>query len=85
MATPMEDRVRELEGQVSTLREDRAAYKVEIQNLRDDVKDLRVVMKDLVSTIDKSKGALWLIGGASAFLGALGHYAAVMFTGGPNH
>ena len=78
MATTVEDRVRELETRVSDLREERAAFKVEIGNLRDDVKELHSIMKDLVSTIDKSKGALWLIGGASAFLGALGHYVAVI-------
>lgn len=74
-----EIRFRDLETRVSELREERAALKVELSHLNKSVNDLSECVTELVSTVDRSKGALWIIGGASGFLGALGHWAASFY------
>jgi len=79
--TDVEDRVLTLEDKVSELREERAAFKIEMNNLQRDVRELNLTMKDLVSTIDQSKGAIWIIGGISGIIGAIGHWLATLYSG----
>lgn len=81
MALTVDDKIKEIEEKVSNLREERNAFKIEIQNLRDHMDELHDVVKHLVSTIDRSKGALWIIGGVSALVGAVFHYLSVLYHG----
>lgn len=67
-----EDRVRELEAQVTNLRVDNAGLATSVEHLAGAVKTLTETVQDLRDTMNKGRGALWmamlLAGGIGAAL-----------------
>jgi len=67
-----EDRVRELEAQVTDLRIDNAGLATSVEHLAGAVKTLTETVQDLRDTMNKGRGALWmamlLAGGIGAAL-----------------
>lgn len=67
-----EDRVRELEAQVTDLRIDNAGLATSLENLAGAVKTLTETVQELRDTMNKGRGALWmamlLAGGIGAAL-----------------
>lgn len=67
-----EDRVRELEAQVTNLRVDNAGLATSVEHLAGAVKTLTVTVQELRDTMNKGRGALWmamfLAGGIGAAL-----------------
>ena len=67
-----EDRVRELEAQVTNLRVDNAELATSVEHLAGAVKTLTETVQDLRDTMNKGRGALWmamlLAGGIGAAL-----------------
>lgn len=57
----MEQRLRDLESTVADLREDRAAQALATEHLQEAVKELSVQVGELRDTINRSRGALWVI------------------------
>jgi len=58
----MEDRVHELERQVSTLREYRAGDAAVMSGLSRDVAALTTAVNQLNNTLNRARGAIWVIG-----------------------
>lgn len=65
------DDVRRAFEDIARLREARAAQDVAMKELKDDVKALTEAVTGLTSAIDRSRGALWVISGASGAIGAI--------------
>lgn len=67
-----EDRVRELEAQVTNLRVDNAGLATSVEHLAGAVKTLTETVQELRDTMNKGRGALWmamlLAGGIGAAL-----------------
>lgn len=67
-----EDRVRELEAQVTNLRVDNAGLATSVEHLAGAVKTLTETVQDLRDAMNKGRGALWmamlLAGGIGAAL-----------------
>lgn len=55
-----EDRVRELEAQVTNLRVDNAGLATSVEHLAGAVKTLNDTVQDLRDTMNKGRGALWM-------------------------
>lgn len=55
---------------VARLREAKAGQDVMNRNLQDDLTKLTEAVQTLTSTIDRSRGALWVISGAAGAMGA---------------
>ena len=55
-----EDRVRELEAQVTNLRVDNAGLATSVEHLAGAVKTLTETVQDLRDTMNKGRGALWM-------------------------
>lgn len=55
-----EDRVRELEAQVTNLRVDNAGLATSVEHLAGAVKTLTETVQELRDTMNKGRGALWM-------------------------
>lgn len=66
-----EERIFRLETDVAELREQNAALAVSVRHLTESVDSLTVVLNEMKSTMDKGRGALWVIVAASTFLGGI--------------
>lgn len=66
-----EDRIRALEEHVGDLRVENASLAASVQHLTDSVNRLTISLTDLQATMNKGRGALWVIVGASTFLGGV--------------
>lgn len=64
-----DERVFRLETDVANLREENAALAVSVRHLTMSVDGLSTKLGELTSTMDKGRGALWVIVAASTFLG----------------
>lgn len=64
-----DDRFVRLEESVSQLREDKAALVASVEHLTDAVDKLTTTVETLSAAMNRGKGALWVIVGASTFLG----------------
>ena len=62
----IDNRVDELERQVSALRVSDAAMKTSLVYIADDVRELTAATRQLTEAVNRSRGALWVIGGLSA-------------------
>lgn len=62
--------VRRLQYDVRQLREFKVAVETNDLHLARDVASLTMAVKELQTAIDRSRGALWAIGAASAVIGA---------------
>ena len=67
----MTDGLAELRENVAQLREHRAAQEEALGNLADDVKALTEAVASLKTTIDRSRGALYVISGVSGAIGII--------------
>ncbi len=65
-------RIERLEEQVGDLREDRARDSEAQEHLTGAVEALTAKVAELNDTINRGRGALWIIGGVGATAGALG-------------
>ena len=67
----MEDRINRLEVSVVELRVDNARLAESVEHLSQSVRDLVTVVGTLRDTMNKGRGALWMLLTASAVLGGL--------------
>ena len=66
-----EERIFRLESEMSNLREENAALAVSVEHLSQAVNGLTEKLTSMTSTMDKGRGALWVIVAASTFLGGI--------------
>jgi uncharacterized protein YlxW (UPF0749 family) len=66
-----EDRIRQLEKHVGDLRVDNASLASSVQHLTNSVDELTASLKVLEASMNKGRGALWVIVAASTFLGGI--------------
>jgi uncharacterized protein YlxW (UPF0749 family) len=66
-----EERIFRLESEVSNLREENASLAASVRHLTESVDGLTTVLNEMKSTMDKGRGALWVIVAASTFLGGI--------------
>ncbi len=64
-----EERIRTLEAHVGDLRVENASLAASVQHLTESVNRLTISLTELQATMNKGRGALWVIVGASTFLG----------------
>ena len=72
----MEDRVKTLERDVTDLRISNAELSQSIIQLKDSVKELNGTVGSLRDTMNRGRGALWVIGSGAGVIGALASYTA---------
>ncbi len=70
----MEDRLAELEAQVVQLRIKQGQSEVKFDQLEPAIKSLATNVAELKSSIDKGRGAIWMIGSLGALAGAAGEW-----------
>ena len=67
----MEDRIQRLEISVVELRVDNASLAKSVEHLSESVRDLVTVVGTLRDTMNKGRGALWMLLTASAVMGGV--------------
>lgn len=67
----MEDRIRDLEKEVSDLRIGNATLGQSVDHLSSSVNALTAVVQDLRDTMNKGRGALWAVCSGSAIAGGI--------------
>ena len=67
----MEDRVLDLEREVSTLRIDNATLSQSVDHLTQSVDKLTDVVQELRDTMNKGRGAVWAVTTAGGVVGAV--------------
>jgi len=77
----VEQRIRELENIVSDLRVNDAERRVVLTHLLTEVDNLTKAIEHLTSTINRGKGALWVLLGVGAAVGSGVHWLADMLVG----
>jgi predicted nucleic acid-binding Zn-ribbon protein len=63
--------IRDLHDEVTMLRESKAAQQVTLEHIEETVQRLTEAVTELTSTLDKSRGALYVISGVSGAVGAV--------------
>jgi hypothetical protein len=76
----VEERIRELEMQISDMRVDNAKLGVQVDNFAGVAKELSENVEELVSAFNKIKGAVWILGPVAAGIGAVAHWLSQIFT-----
>ncbi len=66
-----EERIRTLEEHVGNLRVENASLAASVQHLTESVDRLTVSLTGLEATMNRGKGALWVVVGASSVAGAI--------------
>lgn len=77
----MESRLAELEERISNVRVNNASLTTSVEHLAESVKNLTIIVQQLRDTMNQGRGALWVITGAAAMLGAIVAMAAKKFLG----
>ena len=77
----VEERIRELEGIVADLRVSDAERRVVLNHLLTEVDNLTRAIEHLTSTINRGKGALWVLLGVGAAVGSGVHWLADLIVG----
>jgi NADPH-dependent curcumin reductase CurA len=71
----------EIREELSRMRERQGISEANLSNLADDVAALTEAVRDLKETIDRSRGALWVISGASGVVGVVASWLATNLWG----
>jgi hypothetical protein len=71
----------EIREELSRMRERQGISEANLSNLADDVAALTEAVRDLKETIDRSRGALWVISGASGVVGVFASWLATNLWG----
>lgn len=67
----MEDRILDLERDVTNLRVENAGLGKSVEHLSLSVEKLSEVVQELRDTMNKGRGALWILGSTAAGLGSI--------------
>lgn len=65
-----DQRLSRLEETVATLREDNASLSTSVEHLSSSLEKLTLKLDELNNTMNRGRGALWVIAGACTLLGA---------------
>lgn len=74
----VEERVSALEGHVTDLRIENARLSESVQNLATAVSGLTGVVQELRDSMNRGRGALWLLGGLAATVGGIVSWATTL-------
>ena len=77
----MEERVRELEMQMSDLRVDNARLGVQVSHSTEVMAQLSNAVEELTDALNKIKGAFWVLGIVASAIGAAFHWITTQLGG----
>lgn len=76
------ERIDRLEAQMLEVLQEQARGSESRKQLKEAVETLSSGVEDLTATINKGRGAMWVLGGVGAAVGAVGSMIANKFLGG---
>jgi len=77
----VDERIRELEMQMSDLRVDNARLGVQVSHSTEVMSQLSNAVEELTDALNKIKGAFWVLGIVASAIGAVAHWISQTFTG----